>query len=87
MMDGHNVSAGTAAAARPRLLELRAQDPTWRGEMSSAVIPLLLGMATFVAYIRHRVLRIGVRAPSRPAMPCCSAPDLQDSRRQAFDGR
>ena len=33
-----------------------------RGENSSAVITLLLlGMATFVAYMRHRVLPIGVR--------------------------
>ena len=33
-----------------------------RGEISSAVITLLLlGMATFVAYMRHRVLPIGVR--------------------------
>ena len=33
-----------------------------RGEMSSAVITLLLfAMATFVAYMRHRVLPIGVR--------------------------
>jgi len=36
-----------------------------RGEMSSAVITLvLLGMATFVAYMRHRVLPIGVRHAS-----------------------
>ena len=33
-----------------------------RGEMSSAAITLLLlAMATFVAYMRHRVLPIGVR--------------------------
>lgn len=33
-----------------------------RGEISAAVITLLLlGMATFVAYMRHRVLPIGVR--------------------------
>ena len=33
-----------------------------RGEISSAVITLLLlAMATFVAYMRHRVLPIGVR--------------------------
>ena len=33
-----------------------------RGEMSSAAITLLLlGMATFVAYMRHRVRPIGVR--------------------------
>jgi uncharacterized membrane protein YphA (DoxX/SURF4 family) len=33
-----------------------------RGEMSSAAITLLLfGMATFLAYMRHRVLPIGVR--------------------------
>jgi putative oxidoreductase len=33
-----------------------------RGEMSSALITLvLLAMATFVAYMRHRVLPIGVR--------------------------
>ena len=33
-----------------------------RGEISSAVITLLLlGMATLVAYMRHRVLPIGVR--------------------------
>ena len=33
-----------------------------RGEMSSAVITfLLLAIATFVAYMRHRVLPIGVR--------------------------
>jgi hypothetical protein len=32
-----------------------------RGEMSSAAITLLLlAMATFVAYMRHRVLPIGV---------------------------
>jgi putative oxidoreductase len=37
-----------------------------RGEMSSAAITLvLLAMATFVAYMRHRVLPIGVRQPSR----------------------
>jgi len=34
----------------------------WRGEMSSAAITLvLLAMATFVAYMRQRVLPIGVR--------------------------
>jgi hypothetical protein len=34
-----------------------------RGEMSSAAITLLLlAMATFVAYMRHRVLTIGVRS-------------------------
>ena len=33
-----------------------------RGEISSAVITfILLAMATFVAYMRHRVLPIGVR--------------------------
>jgi hypothetical protein len=33
-----------------------------RGEISSAVVTLvLLAMATFVAYMRHRVLPIGVR--------------------------
>src|SRR5687767_14643089 len=33
-----------------------------RGEMSSAAITLLLlAMATFVAYMRHRVLPIGIR--------------------------
>ena len=33
-----------------------------RGEISSAVVTLvLLGMATFVAYMRHRVLPIGAR--------------------------
>jgi len=33
-----------------------------RGEMSSAAITLILfAMATFVAYMRHRVLPIGVR--------------------------
>ena len=33
-----------------------------RGEMSSALVTLvLLGMATFVAYMRQRVLPIGVR--------------------------
>ena len=33
-----------------------------RGEMSSAAITLLLlALATFVAYMRHRVLPIGVR--------------------------
>jgi hypothetical protein len=33
-----------------------------RGEMSSAVITLLLfAMATFVAYMRHRVMPIGAR--------------------------
>ena len=33
-----------------------------RGEMSSAAVTLLLlAMATFVAYMRHRVLPIGVR--------------------------
>jgi uncharacterized membrane protein len=33
-----------------------------RGEVSSAVITfLLLAIATFVAYMRHRVLPIGVR--------------------------
>lgn len=33
-----------------------------RGEISSAAITLvLLAMATFVAYMRHRVLRIGGR--------------------------
>ena len=33
-----------------------------RGEMSSAAITLvLLAMATFVAYMRHRVMPIGVR--------------------------
>ena len=40
-----------------------------RGEMSSAAITLvLLAMATFVAYMRHRVLPIGVRraAQGRP---------------------
>ena len=37
-----------------------------RGEMSSAVITLvLLAMATFVAYMRHRVLPIGVRQAPR----------------------
>jgi hypothetical protein len=35
-----------------------------RGEMSSAAITLLLlALATFVAYMRHRVLPIGVRSP------------------------
>jgi uncharacterized membrane protein YphA (DoxX/SURF4 family) len=34
----------------------------FRGEISSAVITLaLFGMGTFVAYMRHRVLPIGVR--------------------------
>jgi hypothetical protein len=33
-----------------------------RGEISSAAITMvLLAMATFVAYMRHRVLPIGVR--------------------------
>ena len=33
-----------------------------RGEMSSAAVTLLLlALATFVAYMRHRVLPIGVR--------------------------
>jgi len=33
-----------------------------RGEISSAAITLVLfAMATFVAYVRHRVLPIGVR--------------------------
>ena len=33
-----------------------------RGEMSSAAVTLLLlAMATFVAYMRHRVLPIGIR--------------------------
>jgi uncharacterized membrane protein len=37
-----------------------------RGEMSSAATTLvLLAMATFVAYMRHRVLPIGVRQASR----------------------
>ena len=37
-----------------------------RGEMSSAAITLvLLVMATFVAYMRHRVLPIGVRRHAR----------------------
>jgi uncharacterized membrane protein YphA (DoxX/SURF4 family) len=36
-----------------------------RGELSSAAITLLLlAMATFVAYMRHRVLPIGVRRPA-----------------------
>ena len=36
-----------------------------RGEISSAAITLLLlAMATFVAYMRHRVLPIGVRRPA-----------------------
>ena len=36
--------------------------PSGRGELSSAAITLLLlAMATFVAYMRHRVLPIGVR--------------------------
>ena len=36
-----------------------------RGEMSSAAITLLLlVMATFVAYMRHRVLPIGARRPA-----------------------
>ena len=37
----------------------------FRGEMSSAAITLLLfAVATFVAYMRHRVLPIGVRHPA-----------------------
>ena len=36
-----------------------------RGELSSAAITLLLlAMATFVAYMRHRVLPIGARRPA-----------------------
>ena len=36
-----------------------------RGELSSAAITLLLlAMATFVAYMRYRVLPIGVRRPA-----------------------
>jgi len=36
-----------------------------RGELSSAAITLLLlAMATFVAYMRHRVLPIGIRRPA-----------------------
>jgi putative oxidoreductase len=36
-----------------------------RGEMSSAAITLLLlTMATFVAYMRHRVMPIGVQRPA-----------------------
>jgi putative oxidoreductase len=36
-----------------------------RGEMSSAAITLLLlTMATFVAYMRHRAMPIGVRRPA-----------------------
>jgi uncharacterized membrane protein YphA (DoxX/SURF4 family) len=36
-----------------------------RGELSSAAITLLLlALATFVAYMRHRVLPIGVRRPA-----------------------
>jgi uncharacterized membrane protein YphA (DoxX/SURF4 family) len=36
-----------------------------RGELSSAAITLLLlAMATFVAYMRHRVMPIGVRRPA-----------------------
>ena len=36
-----------------------------RGEMSSAATTLLLlTMATFVAYMRHRVMPIGVRRPA-----------------------
>lgn len=39
-----------------------------RGEMSSAAITLvLLAMATFVAYMRHRVLPIGARRAARGA--------------------
>jgi hypothetical protein len=37
-----------------------------RGEMSSALVTLvLLAMATFVAYMRHRVLPIGARRAAR----------------------
>lgn len=39
-----------------------------RGEMSSGGITLLLlAMATFVAYMRHRVLKIGGRHAARPS--------------------
>jgi hypothetical protein len=38
-----------------------------RGEMTSAAITLvLLAMATFVAYMRHRVLPLGVRRADQP---------------------
>jgi hypothetical protein len=53
----------TAAAAGIMIVTLSATAfHVVRGEISSAVITLLLlAMATFVAYMRHRVLPIGVR--------------------------
>jgi putative oxidoreductase len=53
----------TAAAAGIMIVSVSATAfHLVRGEMSSAAITLLLlAMATFVAYMRHRVLPIGVR--------------------------
>jgi uncharacterized membrane protein YphA (DoxX/SURF4 family) len=47
-----------------------------RGEMSSAVITtVLLAMATFVAYMRHRVVPIRARHASSISTPCERGPE------------
>ena len=59
------IMPGLVAAAAAGIMIVSASATVYhlvRGEMSSAAITLLLfAMATFVAYMRHRVLPIGVR--------------------------
>jgi DoxX-like family len=65
------IMPGLVAAAAGGIMIVTASATVYhlvRGEMSSAAVTLLLfAMATFVAYMRHRVLPIGVRRAAEAA--------------------